>query len=537
MARDVGSSTTRQNEPLFRDSNFEFDAVIGFAHTVQYVNLDSRRAPPDRPEPDATGTLAGNATSSDSVSTTAIRRESDPLSSFRPSSGKMTAVSSSDSSRVSAAAASNFGISTSASVGQLAQSASSAHPATSNSKARASPPPSLPASASASSSAGLASYSFSDVDEEEFESRIGAQSGTDEMVYFKDEVQDDDEQVDDEQDDEHGNRAAHADGWLPQNQDESLHGRIPRAARVDTRFNRGRSGFSHAQWNKPEFQQQLKDGEIKLRGNMGMCCELRCSEKCSLITTFRCEDCAPRGACHACFLERHPKGSTHTASWYCQASHVWKPWVNTRLFPQPWGCNCTDGLTHELDVISFTCTTRAKIWYCQHTPLLVALRLNELWPLTATTPQVAFEDSVLMLLKNVRFDRAQFPLPNYAYLKALGCADRFNVSEFTESFLRFCFLQKEMRQCQFISADEIQRRLASLSSSASNSEMPVQQQQPHQGDLAEPACSGGGIGFRARRERSVRRTEHFIPSNCLPGMSRASTAWGDQWTCSRCDSS
>ena len=39
---------------------------------------------------------------------------------------------------------------------------------------------------------------------------------------------------------------------------------------VDTRFNRGRSGFSNAQWNKPEFQQQLKDGEIKLRGNMGM---------------------------------------------------------------------------------------------------------------------------------------------------------------------------------------------------------------------------------------------------------------------------
>ena len=219
---------------------------------------------------------------------------------------------------------------------------------------------------------------------------------------------------------------------------------------------------------------------------MSMCCELRCSDACSQITTFRCEDCAPRGACSPCFHERHRKGSTHKASWYCQDSHVWKPWVNTSLFPQPWGCNCTDGLTHELDVISFTCTTRAKIWYCQHTPLLAALRLNQLWPLTATAPQVAFEDSVLMLLKNVRFDRAQFPLPNYAYLKALGCADRFNVSEFTESFLSFCFLQKEMRQCQFISADEIQRRVASQSSSASISEIPVQQQEPH---LAEPAIS------------------------------------------------
>jgi hypothetical protein len=36
FAQDVGLSTQRQNEPLFRDSNFEFDAAIGIGHTVQY---------------------------------------------------------------------------------------------------------------------------------------------------------------------------------------------------------------------------------------------------------------------------------------------------------------------------------------------------------------------------------------------------------------------------------------------------------------------------------------------------------------------
>ena len=100
LARDVSSPSTRQNEPLFRNSNFDFEAVIGLAHTMQCVTLDPRA-------PDAAGTLAGNA-NDNSVSASSSCGERAPLSSSRPSSGKMTAlrasVSSSDSSLSSTAA-------------------------------------------------------------------------------------------------------------------------------------------------------------------------------------------------------------------------------------------------------------------------------------------------------------------------------------------------------------------------------------------------------------------------------------------------